>query len=737
MRTRSLYLAALVGISSLAAGQAKRPPSFVDLERLRSASQPVLSPNGKWMLFTVSTLDWADARRYRHIYLASVADGATSARPLTFGAHTNEFLPRWSADGRTIVFQSDRDASDSVKGNQLFALRLGDSVAMRITSARDGVGAWVLSGGDERIIYESKAGEMQLFACSLLGEHDAATQVTHHATGIDAWKLTEDGRRIYFVSADSLDMDDRARRSHKFDVQIRNAPSAFNHLWSVDVGSGQERRLTSGSTYTVGDFTVSPDGRRVGFKAALNDRYQRNMPEAPESEDLYLLEVASGSVERLTNNKDATESDLSFSPDGTAIAFSSENDFRYGRFDKIYIRATAAAGTPFRKLAGAYDGLPSVGWWSSDGRTIYFDDGIAATHQLFALEIARNVVTQLTHERGSVKATRDRATGMIVVNFTDPTTPNDYYLAHTEQDLGNRQRWIRMTDVNPEASSYATGAVEEVSWKSTDGRTVGGILVKPVNYAPGRRYPLIVQLHGGPASAAELGYRIGYGAQGFANAGYLILVPNYRGSLNYGERFYAETSARNKYFARGFEDIMTGVDYLIARGLAHPDSLGEMGLSAGGHYGNWIMTHTNRFKAIVTGEGAVNWVSLYGESDVQHGRNFYMGGALPYDDLAAYWDMSPLKYIRRARTPTLIEFINGDPHVPRVQGDELHIALSTLGVPNEYLVYPGNDHSTSNPRSLVTMRYAELGWFEKWIRGKPGWLDWNALVRTVDDATSP
>ncbi|MBL8989760.1 MAG: prolyl oligopeptidase family serine peptidase, partial [Gemmatimonadetes bacterium] len=154
-----------------------------------------------------------------------------------------------------------------------------------------------------------------------------------------------------------------------------------------------------------------------------------------------------------------------------------------------------------------------------------------------------------------------------------------------------------------------------------------------------------------------------------------------------------------------------------------------------GHYSNWILTHTDRFKAISSGAGTMNWISMYAQSDIQRNRQWYMGGALPYDDFEAYWKVSPLKYIKNAKTPTLIHVVDGDPRVPRPQSDELHMALKKLGVPTEYFVYPGNTHGITEPRNQLVKAVAEFAWFEKWIRGKPQWFEWKELLATVTDST--
>jgi dipeptidyl aminopeptidase/acylaminoacyl peptidase len=157
-----------------------------------------------------------------------------------------------------------------------------------------------------------------------------------------------------------------------------------------------------------------------------------------------------------------------------------------------------------------------------------------------------------------------------------------------------------------------------------------------------------------------------------------------------------------------------------------------MGWSAGGHWSNWILTHTDRFKAISSGAGAMNWVSMYAQTDTYRNREYYFGG-LPYDNFEHLWDISPLKYIKNAKTPTLIHVVDGDPRVPRPQSEELHMALKKLGVPTEFFVYPGNTHGIPDPRNQLVKAVVEFNWMEKWIRGKDGWFEWRTLLDTLKD----
>jgi dipeptidyl aminopeptidase/acylaminoacyl peptidase len=179
---------------------------------------------------------------------------------------------------------------------------------------------------------------------------------------------------------------------------------------------------------------------------------------------------------------------------------------------------------------------------------------------------------------------------------------------------------------------------------------------------------------------------------------------------------------------------MSGVDHLIAEGIVDGDRMGALGWSAGGHWSNWILTQTDRFKAISSGAGTMNWISMYAQSDVQRNRQFYIGDAFLYDDFQPYWDQSPLKYIANASTPTMIHVVLGDPRVPSPQSVELHMALKKLGVPTEFFVYPGESHGIPDSRNRLVKSVSEMAWMDYWVRGIGDGFDWNQVLETLDAA---
>ena len=720
-----------------------RPMTWMDVQHARSVSGVTVSPDGKWMAYVLTTPDWKEATTQSDIWVVSTERGTSSARRMTFTKNRNESQPRWARDGSFLVFVSNRDAAPAGgaggSGNQLYLLRIDGGDARKLTDARDGVSNYALSNDGQRLVYRSgKAGEEQLYAlrvAELAADRDSLTvdQLTKHPTGIGLWRIAPDSKRIYFVTADTTDRDEKTRTEKKFTVKIQNAETPVSSLWALDLAEKTTVRLTRDTSVAVTDFTISEDAKHVGFRGIAADRYKRNITEQSINGDLFLLDVASGEIERLTRNEEVAEQGPSFSPDGQWIAFAASDDMSgYNmKNSRVYLRRVADRGGAWRKLGAGFDGDVTVGFWSRDGKTIYFNEGIRATQQLMSLDVASGTVKQVTNVAGVIGVGQDEDSRRLVINYADPRTPNDFYTVAGIDKVATRSAWTRLTDANPQLRALALGQEEEITWTSTDGKQVGGVLVKPVGYVAGQRYPLIVAIHGGPASADLLTFNGGYGAQVYAGAGYVVLKPNYRGSTNYGEAH--KTGIVGNYFAPGYDDIMTGVDHLIAQGIVDSARMGVLGWSAGGHWSNWILTHTDRFKAISSGAGTSNWISMYAQSDVQRNRQFYLGNKLPYDDFDAYWNQSPLKYIRNAKTPTMIHVVEGDPRVPSPQSIELHMALKKLGVPTELYLYPGASHGIPDARNRFLKSTAEMAWMDYYVRGSGKKFAWRDVLKTLEE----
>jgi len=714
----SFILIIAVSMSLAAAEKEKRPMKPLDVLHLRSISSTEISPDGQWLIFALSELNWEKGKRYSDIYVSSIASG--EQRRMTYTNEASEENPAWARDSVHFAFLSDR--ADG-KTKQLYLMRREAGEARQVKGHTGAVQEFAFSRDGRWLAYRaSKKNEEQLWLVSLDNWENDATQLTKHSTPVHSWAWTEASDRIYFTAPERVDKDDQKRKEKNFDVDIRNPEKIADHLWSIDLATKEEKRWTEGE-FTITDVVISGDARWVALRTRSLDRFA-----GWTDREIYLLNVASGRVERLTNNQEV-EGPPVFSPDNRWLAFSAPEEFATLRRERVYLRAIEDGQWRVLPSDWAYDAGIGPGAWSADSKTLYFAAGVGVNAHLFALTVPDGRLRQITHEPGVVQGRFDRDSGLFLLRYTDPTQPVDLYVIEPTR-LADRTAWKKVSDANPQVAEFALGSYETIRWQSTDGKEVEGLLVKPVRYQEGQRYPLIVHIHGGPASAYMNFFPDSWGnyAHVFAGAGYAVFQPNYRGSSNYGEEFRRQIAG--DYFRQGYEDIMSGVDYLLGRGVVDAGELGMMGWSAGGHWSNWTLVSTDRFKAISSGAGAVNWISMYAQTDMQEIREFYFKGK-PYDNWEHYLAVSPLRYIRRAKTPTLIHCGHDDARVPRPQSEELHMALKKLGVPTEFIVYPRMPHGITEPRYQLVKMVSEFNWFEKWLRGKPGWFDWKELLETL------
>ena len=694
----------------------KHSMTFMDVLNLKRIRGRDLSNNKQFLIYEISCLDWKENKRFSNLYLTSLMGGPS--KQMTYTKKKNETSPKWHPDSSFFAFLSDR--SDN---NQIYFMNPDGGEAWQITEAKAGVISYDWNKDGSHLSYlAGKDKEKQLWL--LPGTGGEAVQFTKHETPVESWFWSPEGKKVYFIAPDKYDEVEKKRKEKGFDARIINPVHIPHHLWVMDLERKEEKRLTSGKEYSVRRAEASDNGEYVAFIGTSPDRYASRT-----DSEIYLLEVKSGKIERLTHNR-VYESSLSFSPDGRWLAFSAPDEFTYMRRRKIFLHSLK--GGKRVKLPKNFELDASVSFWSENGDTIFFNALEGTTYNLFAVSATEGAeAMKVTDERARLFASKDKDTGLIVISYSDPHHPSDLYLASTKT-LSSKKSWIRLTEANPQVKNFTLAEYENITWKSTDGETIEGILIYPIDYERGKKYPLIVQIHGGPASAYTHSFSGSHGTYThiFAANGYAVFQPNYRGSSGYGEKFRMEISG--DYFRQAFEDIMKGVDHLIDRGVADPDKLGMMGWSAGGHWSNWTLVSTDRFKAISTGAGAVNWISLYAQTDVQDTREFYFK-ARPYDNWDHYVEVSPLRYIKKAKTPTLIHFGEKDRRIPRPQGEELHMALKKMGVPTEFIVYPNMPHGLRNTRYQLIKMESEFSWFEKWIKGKDKWLDWKALLKTLEE----
>jgi len=714
MRWGGVLVALMLGVPLTA--QASRPMTFMDVMEMRSVSGGQLSPSGDRVVYTVGIPHWKSGKNYTDLFVADTTSGL--ARQMTFTREKNETGPQWARDGQRIAFLSDREGAQ-----QVYLMSIDGGEARKLTDAKDGVHAFTFSRDGKSLAFSAgKAEDRQISLIDLTSDDLTITALPKHTTPIRDFAFTEDSGRIFFTSTDSLDKDDLKRKEKKFDVRIADPEQPPVHLWSIDLKDKAEKRWTEGHDFTVSAFELSKDGRWGAYRALPAARRVGDITH--EEASLHLLDLHSGKARQVLEKFAGFST---FSPDGNWLVYSAPERFERLRSQKLWVLPTT--GGAAKNLMAGKDMSVSIASWSEDSRTLYFMEGLGADQHLFSLSVADGAMVQLTSQTGVLAGSYSAEAKAFLLSYSHPRKPLDLYMAKV-QTVGSPKAWVKVSDANPQVAKLALGTTETIRWKASDGVVVEGLLIKPVGYEQGKRYPLIVQLHGGPAAAEMNGFQGRYVTYPhiYAAAGYAVLQPNYRGSTNYGEAFARQIGGQ--FMRLSYGDIMSGVDYLIHEGIADSDKLGLMGWSAGGHLSSWALTQTDRFRAISTGAGAVNWISMYAESDVQGIREFYLGGR-PYDAWDNFVNESALKYIKNAKTPTLIHVGEADQRVPKPQSDELYMALKKLGVPVEYIVYPGMPHGLTEPRYQLVKMVSEFNWFEKWIKGRKEWFDWKALLDTL------
>jgi len=610
MRTGLSMLLVLAAwpMTAQGAAPATRPMTFMDVMEMRAVGGGQLSPDGTRVAYTVSIPHWKSGKNFTDVFVADAISGV--ARQMTFTREKNETALQWARDGKRLAFLSDREGSQ-----QIYLLPVDGGEARKLTEAKDGIHAFAFSHDGKWLAFSAgKAEDRQISLIDLATEDLAITALPKHATPIRDFSFSEDASRIFFTCADRLDKDDQKRKDKKFDVRIADPEQPPVHLWSMDLKDKGEKRWTEGDGFSVLGFHLSKDGRWATYRAMPTTRGLGDISQ--EESSLHLLDLGSGKARPLLERYARFSA---FSPDGRWLAYAAPERFERLRNDKLWVVSTA--GGPAKNLMVGKDMSVSSATWGEDSRTLYFTEALGADQHLFALSAPDGVLRQLTKQTGVIAGGYNADAKAFLVSYSHPRKPGDYYVAKAET-VGSQAAWVKVSDANPQVAKLSLGSTETLRWKARDGVVVEGLLIKPQGFEKGKRYPLIVQLHGGPAAADVNGFQARYVTYPhiYAAAGYLVLQPNYRGSTNYGEAFTRQIGGN--FMRLSYGDIISGVDQLIRDGLADPDKLGMMGWSAGGHLSSWTLTQTDRFKAISTGAGAVNWISMYAESDVKGVREF-------------------------------------------------------------------------------------------------------------------
>ncbi|MGH7476130.1 MAG: LpqB family beta-propeller domain-containing protein [Longimicrobiales bacterium] len=644
-------------LGSAAAAQQPRPMTIVDLIDVPSISDPRLSPDGAQLLYTRTDADWDRNETVTHIWRAGV-DGSGAVQ-LTNG-EDRERSPRWSPDGRRIAFLAER----------------GDDEHAQI------------------YLIPNDGGE--------------AHRLSQHATRVSDIDWSPDGQWIYFVAADEKTAEETAREELNDNVFAFDEDYKQRHLWRIRVADATEVRLTDGD-FSIDSYSLSRDGEWLVHVRRPSPR----LDDGPLGE-VWLMRASGREPRQLTSNT-VGEGSVELSPDGTRVLFvaNANADLSESYYnDKIFV-VPVAGGAPELLLPDLAHEVNSASW-SADGRSVFFLANSGVRQELFRVELEGLRVTQLTRGDHTVSSwSYSPALDQHVFTVSSPSNAGDVW--RLAGDGGAPLRITRVFDYL--AREFRLPQVEAVTWPGEDGVSVEGLLYYPLDFQRGERYRLVVQTHGGPAASDKFAWHSSSAYVPVLTAlGYMVLKPNYRGSTGYGDAFLRDMVGG--YFNQAHKDVMAGVDHLIARGLVDGDRMAKMGWSAGGHMTNKIITYTDRFKAASSGAGAVNWLSMYAQSDTRVYRTPWFGGTPWQEDapIEAYIQHSPLFEIHKVRTPTLVLVGQNDERVPMPQSVELYRALRTNGVPTKLYVAPRQGHGWRELQQRLFKANVELDWFERWVR---------------------
>jgi dipeptidyl aminopeptidase/acylaminoacyl peptidase len=659
----------LFPLASLAgqATSASRPGwSPQDWYSLKTAEVPAISPDGGTVVYRVLEPDVGNGINRARLWTVSTTTG--ERRPLTTGEGISS-APAWSPDGSRVAYLSSEKG-----GNQVYLVGAGGGTPFQLTSAPNGV---------------------------------------------DGFKWSPDGRSIAYVSGESVPRPDSAGVSQSKVFRVVGMGGWYSaSLWVVPVlapGANQApaaERITEAKAFAVDDAIAwSPDARRIVFSA--ND-YTSN--ESFWTYDLYVVSVADKAVRKVVADKGPQFWPV-WSPDGREIAFRTyvktpRDD--YYTYSIGFVATVPAEGGPVRVLTGDLDENVTPTAWGPDG--IYFEARERNFSHLFRVAPATGVITRISEPANGIKTSFSFSRDFRTVAFLgqDSVRWQEVYVA----PINGTARARRLTEMGKQLEGWTIGSRELVNWASTDGTAIEGILVKPPGFDPRRKYPLLVVPHTGPLAADQLVITkdFPYSADLYAMRGILVLRPNYRGSIGYGQRFRAAL-VRNQGLPQ-YQDLITGVDHLIAQGFVDSSRVGAAGWSAGGYPVAFGAVWENRFRAVSVLETGANW-QLFHVLGAGGGSRPDYALALPWDDPDYYRMTSVVTYVKRARTPMLIQHGDADNTAPIAAAYELHRALKDQGVPVRMVVFPGMGHVPNTLEQVRAIMEQNLDWFEHWLLGKP------------------
>lgn len=661
-----------------------RPVGVDDLFRVREVHDPQISPDGQFVAYTINSTSLNDDKGLTQIWMMPTSGG--TAIPLTADEEVSDH-PRWSPDGKFLAFLSARKDADGDDGKaQVYLLNRQGGEAQRLTDTIQDVDDFAWSPDSKRLVLILREPSPE--------EIEAATAKGKDMDGADKATPAKKSKaqrpwvidRLFFKE-DNVGYLERRR----------------THLYVFDVSSKSMKQVSSGD-YDDDDPAWSPDGKRLAFSS------NRSKPDPDATYAVNIWVVMSDDPDRGASPTQVTtglagDHQPTWSPDGKWIAFSTQLDPKLFDYNTKHIAVTPATGGGQAKvLTLALDRNAVNPHFAPDGKSLYFlvdDDG---TQNVAQVNVADGKITRPIQGRLLVDGFTVANDGTVAAAISTMDRPFELYATPGG-------KLSRLTNVNDEwLAKFKLSPGEYVSFKSKDGTTVHGYLYKPLDYVPGKKYPTILRPHGGPVWAYYAEFQDL--AQLLAANGYVVLFPNPRGSSGYGQDFCKAIFA--DWGNKDYQDDVAMVDYAIAQGIADPDKLGVGGWSYGGISTDFIIGHTSRFKAAISGAGAAEFTSMWGHD--QYVRDYITELGLPWEHREVWDRVAPFWHVQDIHTPTMFVGGNIDWNVPVLGGEQMYESLKALGRDTLLVVYPDEYHEFKTPSHIKDLNERYLAWYAHYVK---------------------